>query len=120
MVVEAKCWWGCGCEPVGGDTVRRIRARNCPDAQLTAATQGIHPTPAPQPGDTDTNAAIVGGMLGALWGAEAIPSWMSGPVLAYEGREDQGGGEPRPAELRAAVLPGLAEQLYQAAAAAEG
>jgi len=45
---------------------------------------------------------------------------MTGPVLAYEGREDQGGGEPRPAELRAAVLPGLTAQLYAAAAAAEG
>jgi ADP-ribosylglycohydrolase len=68
-------------------------------------------------GDTDTNAAIVGGMLGALWGAGAIPDWMTGPVLAYEGREDQGGGVPRPAELRAAVLPGLAQLLYQAATA---
>lgn len=70
-------------------------------------------------GDTDTNAAIVGGMLGALWGAAAIPGWMTEPVLAYEGRPDQGGGFPRPAELRAAVLPGLAAQLYEAATAQE-
>lgn len=68
-------------------------------------------------GDTDTNAAIVGGMLGALWGAGAIPERMSGPVLAYEGREDQGGGFPRPPELRAAVLPGLAARLFEAATA---
>ncbi|KAK9835110.1 hypothetical protein WJX84_001459 [Apatococcus fuscideae] len=32
-------------------------------------------------GDTDTNAAIVGGLMGALWGAKAIPDSMSGPVL---------------------------------------
>ena len=59
----------------------------------------------------------MGGLLGALWGAEAVPEWMSGPVLAYEGRQDQGGGVPRPAELRTAVLPGLAQQLYEAATA---
>lgn len=58
-------------------------------------------------------------MLGALWGAEDIPSAMKAPVLAYEGREDQGGGgrRARPAELRASVLPSLAEQLYAAATA---
>lgn len=32
-------------------------------------------------GDTDTNAAIVGGMLGALWGARAIPACICGAVL---------------------------------------
>ena len=32
-------------------------------------------------GDTDTNAAIVGSVLGALWGAAAIPAWISGAVL---------------------------------------
>lgn len=75
-----------------------------------------HP-PTSKAGDTDTNAAIVGGMLGALWGAGAIPDYMSSPVLAYEGREDQGGGVPRPPELRAAVLPGLARLLFEAATA---
>lgn len=33
-------------------------------------------------GDTDTNAAIVGGMLGALHGATNIPAYMTEPVLA--------------------------------------
>ncbi len=35
-------------------------------------------------GDTDTNAAIVGGMLGALHGAAGIPSYMKDPVLAFD------------------------------------
>lgn len=35
-------------------------------------------------GDTDTNAAIVGGLIGALHGADAIPEYMSSPVLAFD------------------------------------
>ena len=35
-------------------------------------------------GDTDTNAAIVGAMMGALWGWSLIPDWMSTPVLAFD------------------------------------
>jgi ADP-ribosyl-[dinitrogen reductase] hydrolase len=66
-------------------------------------------------GDTDTNAAIVGGLLGALHGAAAIPEPMAAPVLAYRGREDQGGGCPRPDDLRAACIPGLARQLFELA-----
>jgi ADP-ribosylglycohydrolase len=34
-------------------------------------------------GDTDTNACIVGGMLGALWGYKAIPEYMRTPVLNF-------------------------------------
>ena len=37
-----------------------------------------------QGGDTDTNAAIVGGLLGALHGIEAIPMYMKTPVLAFD------------------------------------
>ena len=33
-------------------------------------------------GDTDTNAAIVGGLAGALHGVESIPAHMREPVLA--------------------------------------
>lgn len=60
-------------------------------------------------------AAIVGGMMGALHGASAIPSWMSTPVLEFEGREDQGGGTPRPRELRVGQLPALAKELFELA-----
>lgn len=35
-------------------------------------------------GDTDTNAAIVGGMMGAYWGVAGIPIYMKDPVLAYD------------------------------------
>jgi hypothetical protein len=35
-------------------------------------------------GDTDTNAAIVGCMIGALHGVSGIPDYMSGPVLAFD------------------------------------
>ncbi|KAI5059420.1 hypothetical protein GOP47_0025739 [Adiantum capillus-veneris] len=35
-------------------------------------------------GDTDTNAAIVGGLLGAFHGAENIPAFMKDPVLSFD------------------------------------
>ncbi|MCO5569301.1 hypothetical protein L7F22_023013 [Adiantum nelumboides] len=35
-------------------------------------------------GDTDTNAAIVGGLLGAFHGAENIPAFMKDPVLLFD------------------------------------
>ncbi|MCY3415018.1 MAG: ADP-ribosylglycohydrolase family protein [Candidatus Heimdallarchaeota archaeon] len=34
-------------------------------------------------GDTDTNAAIVGGLIGALHGSNSIPEYMRDPVLNY-------------------------------------
>ena len=114
-----------------GGTAGRACSRACEEALAACAAQAGLPSlltlfflpffppslPFLPAGDTDTNAAIVGGMLGALWGAAAIPDWMSGPVLAYEGRQEQGGGFPRPPELRAAVLPGLAARLFEAATA---
>jgi ADP-ribosyl-[dinitrogen reductase] hydrolase len=35
-------------------------------------------------GDTDTNAAIVGALWGALHGADAIPDYMKNPVLSFD------------------------------------
>lgn len=35
-------------------------------------------------GDTDTNACIVGGMIGALHGLHAIPDHMTGPVFEFD------------------------------------
>ena len=46
-------------------------------------------------GDTDTNAAIVGGMMGALWGQSAIPRQWLKPVLECTTRP----GWLRPASL---------------------
>ncbi|ORY44535.1 ADP-ribosylglycohydrolase [Rhizoclosmatium globosum] len=35
-------------------------------------------------GDTDTNAAIVGGLLGACYGLDGIPTFMVEPVMAFD------------------------------------
>ncbi|HSO31005.1 MAG TPA: ADP-ribosylglycohydrolase family protein [Labilithrix sp.] len=47
-------------------------------------------------GDTDTNACIVGGLLGARWGASAIPAPMRAAVLECDTRR---GRSPRPESL---------------------
>ncbi|KAJ3111783.1 hypothetical protein HK100_002555 [Physocladia obscura] len=50
-------------------------------------------------GDTDTNAAIVGGMIGALHGIDAIPDFMSDSVLAFDCTNvSRGEGHQRPEE----------------------
>jgi ADP-ribosylglycohydrolase len=55
-------------------------------------------------GDTDTNACIVGGLLGARWGASAIPELMRSAVLGC----DTGLGQnPRPEELHPRAVPAL-------------
>ena len=51
-----------------------------------------------QGGDTDTNAAIVGSVLGALHGMDAIPHYMRDPVLSYQpDKVNDLIGQPRPA-----------------------
>jgi hypothetical protein len=35
-------------------------------------------------GDTDTNACIVGGLMGALHGVTSIPAYMKDPVLGFD------------------------------------
>lgn len=64
-------------------------------------------------GDTDTNAAIVGGLMGALHGVSSIPKWMLGPVLAFKppGEGEPGGGHPRPPELLPSTIPELVQGL---------
>ena len=64
-------------------------------------------------GDTDTNAAIVGGMIGALHGAGGIPDSMKMPVLA---RGINSPGIPRPGFLTTEALPTICQQLHQLAA----
>lgn len=63
-------------------------------------------------GDTDTNAAIVGGLIGALHGASAIPEYMKAPVLA---RDTDSPGIPRLAFLTTKTLPTICQQLYESA-----
>ncbi|PRW32678.1 ADP-ribosylation Crystallin J1 [Chlorella sorokiniana] len=65
-------------------------------------------------GDTDTNAAIVCGMLGALHGAAAIPADLRSKVESYEWTAGMphGGSCVRPDQLRGKHLVPLAGQLY--------
>lgn len=63
-------------------------------------------------GDTDTNAAIVGGMIGAMHGANGIPDYMKKPVLA---RGAKSPGRPRPAFLATDGLATICQQLFQLA-----
>jgi ADP-ribosylglycohydrolase len=53
-------------------------------------------------GDTDTNACIVGGMLGARWGSRAIPKAMREAVLGCDTRR---GGNVRPDFLHPRTVP---------------
>ncbi|GLC40704.1 hypothetical protein PLESTB_000030900 [Pleodorina starrii] len=62
-------------------------------------------------GDTDTNAAIVGGLLGALHGASGIPQHMAAAVLGRLGQADARGPK-RPDWLQPGKLPVLFAELY--------
>lgn len=59
-------------------------------------------------GDTDTNACIVGGLIGAACGADAIPDEMTYPVLCCDTSQ---GAHPRPHWLQTTQLPELTERL---------
>jgi ADP-ribosylglycohydrolase len=53
-------------------------------------------------GDTDTNACIVGGLVGARWGAASIPEAMRAAVLGCDTRR---GKNPRPDALHPRSVP---------------
>ncbi len=59
-------------------------------------------------GDTDTNACIIGGLLGARWGAAAIPAAMRTAVLACDHRK---GAHARPDALHPRTVPDLVAAL---------
>jgi ADP-ribosyl-[dinitrogen reductase] hydrolase len=59
-------------------------------------------------GDTDTNACIVGGLIGAACGVDAIPEVMKHSVLCCDTRVGQ---NPRPKFLSATQVPSLVQQL---------
>lgn len=61
--------------------------------------------------DSDTHGAIVGGLMGALHGAYAIPKEMLEKVIAYDPKKC--GGHPRPDWLLPKHLPRLIENLTQ-------
>jgi hypothetical protein len=62
-------------------------------------------------GDTDTNAAIAGALLGAALGRQAFPSRWVLPVLACRPMRELGAGQPRPEVYWPDDLPALAEAL---------
>jgi ADP-ribosylglycohydrolase len=55
-------------------------------------------------GDTDTNACIIGGLLGARWGASGVPEAMRSAVLACDTAR---GRNPRPSFLHPRAVPEL-------------
>jgi len=61
-------------------------------------------------GDTDTNACIVGGLVGARWGMGAIPGHMTEKVL---GSDHHAGSNPRPAELHPCAAPDFVRRLLR-------
>jgi len=64
-------------------------------------------------GDTDTNAAVCGALLGAALGREAIPARWILPVLACRSTVDAGAPRPRPAIYWPDDVLELAEALLQ-------
>jgi ADP-ribosylglycohydrolase len=64
-------------------------------------------------GDTDTNAAICGALLGAALGKQAIPPRWILPVLACRATVDAGAPRPRPASYWPDDILELAEALLQ-------
>ncbi|HEX7219541.1 MAG TPA: inositol monophosphatase family protein [Burkholderiales bacterium] len=64
-------------------------------------------------GDTDTNAAICGALLGAALGRAAVPSRWILPVLACRATLDAGAPRPRPATYWPDDILELAEALLQ-------
>ena len=64
-------------------------------------------------GDCDTNAAIVGGMMGAYWGTEDMPKDMIEKVLWYD--FDTHEGRKRPTWLSAKNIPDLTRKLLEQA-----
>lgn len=62
-------------------------------------------------GDTDTNACIIGGLVGARWGEGAIPEAMKAAVLGCDTRR---GKNPRPEVLHPRSVPAQIRRLLRA------
>ena len=69
-------------------------------------------------GDSDTNAAICGALLGAAYGVEAVPVRWRMPILAARPLEELGARHPRPRIYWPVDLPDLAEHLLARARSA--
>jgi ADP-ribosylglycohydrolase len=66
-----------------------------------------------QGGDTDTNAAICGALLGAVYGREAVPQTWIDTLLSCRPTADNPKGQPRPEVFWPVDVLELAEQLYR-------
>ena len=65
-------------------------------------------------GDTDTNAAICGALLGAVWGIDAIPAqWTNAVLNCRADRERPGVANPRPEQFWPVDALELAERLAE-------
>ena len=63
-------------------------------------------------GDTDTNAAIAGALLGAAWGARAFPqAWVNALLSCRPLRQGDGSRHPRPPPFWPVDALHLAERL---------
>lgn len=63
-------------------------------------------------GDTDTNGAVAGALLGAVWGVDAIPErWKNAILNARPARNDPRVHHPRPREYWPVDAPELAREL---------
>jgi len=71
-------------------------------------------------GDTDTNAAIAGALLGAIHGREAVPARWRNKLLACRPMREAGARRPRPMEFWPADALELAERLLLAGRARFG
>ena len=76
----------------------------------TAYTQAMRHTLSLK-GDCDTNACIVGGLLGAYWGVSRLPKEMVKKLLTYT--YEKHGGRQRPDWLSARYIPKLAKHLHE-------
>jgi ADP-ribosyl-[dinitrogen reductase] hydrolase len=81
-----------------------LRSSSFEDALIATVAAG---------GDTDTNAAVCGALLGAAHGKAAIPPRWILPVLACRAAIDAGAPRPRPAEYWPDDILELAEALLQ-------
>ncbi len=79
-------------------------ARGTPFEAALAQTVG-------QGGDTDTNGAICGALLGAAQGRGAIPARWTSVLLACRAHDASGSAHPRPARYWPDDVPALAEKL---------
>lgn len=100
---------GDACPPWAAEPRRQQRGQRMVQPRNRAAQLASPSSPKPLPPCADTNAAIVGGMLGALHGVEGIPAAMRAAVQLSGSTADS---RERPDQLHGQRLEPVALQLY--------